>query len=87
MVQKRSVKAPEGAEVRLSTDRLTCEVADQGQTRPISTAMRKTKPKRGRAEEGSVDRTRVLGRDRKGSAILHWRQILWEESEDGELDQ
>ncbi|KAJ5453751.1 uncharacterized protein N7458_004707 [Penicillium daleae] len=56
MVQKRSVKAPEGAEVRRSTNRLMCEVADQGQKRPISTAMRKTEPKRGRAEEG----TRVI---------------------------
>lgn len=53
MVQKRSVKAPGGAEVRRSTNRLTCEVADQGQKRPISTAMRKTEPKRGRAEEGT----------------------------------
>jgi hypothetical protein len=61
MVQKRSVKAPRDAEVRRSTDRLTCEVVDQGQKRPISTAMRKTEPKRGRAEEGSADRTRVLG--------------------------
>jgi hypothetical protein len=53
MVQKRSVKAPEGAEIRRSTNRLTCEVADQGQKRPISTAMRKTEPKRGRVEEGT----------------------------------
>ncbi|OKP06071.1 hypothetical protein PENSUB_6522 [Penicillium subrubescens] len=53
MVQKRSVKAPGGAEVRRSTNRLTCEVADQGQKRPISTAMRNTEPKRGQAEEGT----------------------------------
>ena len=56
MVQKRSVKAPGGAEVRRSTNRLTCEVVDQGQKRPISTVMRKTKPKRGWAGEGSADR-------------------------------
>ena len=56
MVQKRSVKAPRDAEVRRSTDRLTCEVTDQGQKRPISTVIRKTKPKRGQAEEGSADR-------------------------------
>jgi hypothetical protein len=61
MVQKRSVKAPGGAEVRRSTDRLPCEVADQGLKRPISTAMRKTDPKRARAEEGRADRTRVFG--------------------------
>jgi hypothetical protein len=41
MFQKRSAKAPKGAEVRRSTNRLICEVADQGQKRPISTAMRK----------------------------------------------
>jgi hypothetical protein len=37
-------EAPGGAEVRRSTDRLTCEIADQGQKRPISTVMRKTEP-------------------------------------------
>ncbi len=78
------MKAPRDAEVRRWTDRLTCEVADQGQKRPISNAMRKTEPKRGRAEEGSADRTRVPGRDRKGSAILLRREIRWE---DEELDQ
>jgi hypothetical protein len=60
MVQKRRVKATGGAEVRRSTDRFACEVADQGQKRPISTAMKETEPKRGRAEEGSADRTQVL---------------------------
>lgn len=60
MVQKRSVKAPGGAEVRRSTDRWTCEVADQGQKHPISSAMGETEPKRARAKESSADRTRVL---------------------------
>ncbi|KAJ5358324.1 uncharacterized protein N7496_010737 [Penicillium cataractarum] len=63
--QKQSLKAPGGAKVRRSADQLTCEVANQGQKRPISTAMRKTEPKRGQAEEGSADRTPVeTARDR-----------------------
>ena len=45
MVQKRSVKVPGGAEVRRSTDRLACEATDQGEKRPMSTAIRKTEPK------------------------------------------
>jgi hypothetical protein len=66
MVQKRNVKAAGGAEVRRSTNRLTCEVADQGQKRPISTTMGKTEPKSGRAEEG----TRVT----VGLALRIWDQ-------------
>ncbi|KAJ5719708.1 hypothetical protein N7493_007286 [Penicillium malachiteum] len=71
MVQKRSVKAPGGAEVRRSTNRLTCEAADQGQKHSISTAMRKTE-QRGRGRKALKlpwATSRFLGMSEDGQEI------------------